>query len=105
MRLKERLCLSVCQCPFTFQFQTGAIKSHISIRLYRAIVRRFNSKLVRLKVPETAACQGVPHAGFNSKLVRLKVGIPNANRALLIFSFNSKLVRLKGHVRVDRGLL
>ena len=55
----------------TFQFQTGAIKSPMSV-IARDLPRcGFNSKLVRLKV-ERALDKKSTGPCFNSKLVRLK---------------------------------
>ena len=77
-----------------FRFQTGAIKSKLFQSYAIEMLKRFDSKLVRLKVVSDKSMETQATLRFDSKLVRLKV-----DKQVLIEktrqSFDSKLVRLK----------
>ena len=79
---------------YTFQFQTGAIKSRYAHMCSSGTCARFNSKLVRLEVKKIAAIAEVLKS-FNSKLVRLEDRLLCRAAHHAFCGFNSKLVRLE----------
>ena len=102
--------------PIQFQFQIGAIKSESNFEFTSRSRIRFNSKLVRLKVPYVAILTGVDRFQFQiGAIKRCHVPIP-VYKPITTFQFqigaiksseteelntehfecfNSKLVRLK----------
>ena len=83
-----------------FQFQTGAIKRLWIITGYGETRYCFNSKLVRLKVIIDPPVMPAVNS-FNSKLVRLKGPYPDEQAYVDVCRFNSKLVRLKASLGYD----
>ena len=84
---------------FTFQFQTGAIRSYgrKEFGILEALdAFQFQTGAIRRK-PTTLYGENKGEQSFNSKLVRLEVQYTGgALRMVDIVCFNSKLVRLEG---------
>ena len=81
-----------------FQFHYGTIKRRIDLTDKNAVVKHFNSTMVRLKA-EIATLTAERDSHFNSTMVRLKV-IQWGRDDDLGLHFNSTMVRLKAKKRM-----